>query len=119
MSMTPGNLDLVIYQGATFKKVVRLTDSTPAAIDLTGATARMQIRAALADETALIELTEANGRALVTDAENGKITLLITAEDTAALDFTKGVYDMEIEYSDGTVDRVLEGKVKLSKEVTR
>jgi len=29
------------------------------------------------------------------------------------------VYDLEIEYSDGTVDRVLAGTVKLSKEVTR
>lgn len=117
--MTPGSLDLIIYQGSTFKRVIRLTDATPAAIDLTGSTARMHIRQAITDATPMIELNEANGRALITDAAAGEITLLITDEDTAALDFTKGVYDLEVEYSDGTVDRVLEGKVKLSKEVTR
>lgn len=117
--MTPGSLDLVILQGATFKRILRLTDATPAAIDLTGSTARMHIRQTIADTTALIELTESNGRATVTDAAGGEVTLLISDEDTAALDFAKGVYDLEIEYSDGTVDRVLEGKVKLSKEVTR
>lgn len=117
--MTPGKLDMTILQGATFKRVIRLADSTPAAIDLTGSTARMQIRETIDDATPLIELTDANSRATVTDAVNGEITLLIADEDTAALDFVKGVYDLEIEYSDGTVDRVLEGKVKLSKEVTR
>jgi hypothetical protein len=117
--MTPGSLDLVILQGSTFKRIIRLTDATPAAIDLTGCTARMHIRQTISDTETLIELTEANGRATITDEAGGEITLLIEDEDTAALDFTKGVYDLEIEYWDGTVDRVLEGKVKLSKEVTR
>lgn len=117
--MTPGKLNLIFYQGATFKRIIRLTDATAEPIDLTGATARMHIRAAIADETPIIELDNTNGRAVVSDAVNGEITLLIADEDTAALDFTAGVYDLEIEYSDGTVDRVLAGTVKLSKEVTR
>jgi hypothetical protein len=33
--MTPGKLDLVLYQGATFKRVIYLADSTPNPIDLT------------------------------------------------------------------------------------
>lgn len=117
--MTPGRLDITIYQGATFKRIIRLKNSAMAEIDLTGSTARMQIRQAITDATPLIELTAANDRATITDAANGEITLWIADEDTAELDFFKGVYDLEIEYSDGTVDRVLEGKVKLSKEVTR
>lgn len=117
--MTPGKLALMIYQGATFKRVLRLKDSADAPIDLTGATVRMHVRAVISDTTPIIELTEANGRATITDAVNGEVTLLISATATAALDFTAGVYDLEIEYSDGTVDRVLIGTVKLSKEVTR
>lgn len=117
--MTPGYLAITIYQGATFKRIIRLKDSANAAIDLTGSTARMQIRQAITDTTPLIELTAANSRATITDAANGEITLLIADEDTAELDFVKGVYDLEVEYSDGTVDRVLRGKVRLSKEVTR
>jgi hypothetical protein len=117
--MTPGKLTLTIYQGSTFRRVVRLADDAGGAIDLTGATARMHVRAAITDTATLLELTEANGRALVTDAVGGEITLLVSAADTALLTFTTGVYDLEIEYSDGTVDRVLYGKVTLSKEVTR
>jgi hypothetical protein len=120
--MTPGQLSLIIYQGTTFRRVIRLQDTTvtPAMpIDLSGATVRMHVRAAISDTATLLELTGANGRATVSDALNGEITLLVSDEDTAALDFKKAVYDLEIEYSDGTVDRVLQGGVTLSKEVTR
>ena len=117
--MTPGRLDRLIYQGATFRRILRLQDRLGAAIDLTGCIVRMQIRQAITDALPLIDLTETNNRAIITDATNGEITLTIEAEDSASLDFVKGFYDVEVEYSDGTVDRVLEGKVKLSKEVTR
>lgn len=116
--MTPGKLDILILQGATFRRVIRLTSGTTP-IDLSGATARMHIRQTIADETPLIELNDGNGRAVITDAAGGEITLMIEDEDTTALDFVAGVYDLEIAYSGGTVDRVLEGKVKLSREVTR
>jgi hypothetical protein len=116
--MKPGKLNLTIYQGSTWRRVVRL--ATPAgAVDLSGATVRMHVRAKVTTATTLLELTEANGRALLTDAAGGEITLLVGAADTAALTFDSAVYDLEIEYAGGTVDRVLYGAVKLSKEVTR
>jgi hypothetical protein len=116
--MKPGKLNLTIYQGSTWRRVVRL--ATPAgAVDLSGATVRMHVRATVAATTTLLELTEANGRALITDAAAGEIVLLVSATDTAALTFTSGVYDLEIEYADGVVERILEGAMKLSKEVTR
>ena len=40
----PAKQKLTIYQGATFSKTVAMTDDADAPIDLTGATARMQIR---------------------------------------------------------------------------
>ncbi|HOX59643.1 MAG TPA: hypothetical protein PLC99_22405 [Verrucomicrobiota bacterium] len=42
--MTPGKLALTIYQGATFRRVLRLTDSAGDPIDLSGATVRMHVR---------------------------------------------------------------------------
>jgi hypothetical protein len=116
--MTPGKLNLTIYQGATFRRVVRLADDAGEAINLTGAVARMHIRATVDATDTLIELDDSNGRAVVTDAANGEITLMIADEDTGLLT-DGGVYDLEIEYSNGTVDRVLYGKATLSKEVTR
>lgn len=116
--MTPGKLPQVIYQGATWKRVVRLS-SRAGPIDLTGATARMMIREKIVDAATIITLNADNARAVISDEENGEITLMIADEDTAALNFASGVYDLEIEYSNGTVDRVLYGAVKLSKEVTR
>jgi hypothetical protein len=79
----------------------------------------MHLRTTVDATTTLLELTEANGRALITDAAAGEITLQVSAADTALLTFTSAVYDLEIEFSGGVVDRVLEGTVKLSKEVTR
>jgi hypothetical protein len=116
--MKPGKLNLTIYQGSTWRRVVRL--ATPAgAVDLSGATVRMHARSTVAATTTLLELTEANGRALITDAAAGEITLLVSAADTALLSFTSAVYDLEIEYAGGVVERILEGAMKLSKEVTR
>lgn len=117
--MTPGNLDFTIYQGATFRPKVRLRDSQQNPIDLTGATVRMHVKMSYTSSAIFLALTEENGRALVTDPVNGEISLYVSAEDTAELAFRSGVYDLEVEYVDGTVDRILQGKVKLSPEVTK
>lgn len=118
--MAPGETDLIIYQGATFRRAIRLASNNGVAIDLTGATVRMQIRNPITAETPLVDLTAANGGAVVSDATNGEMTILITDEETAALNWDgRASYDIELEYPDGTVDRILKGKVKLDKEVTR
>lgn len=107
-----------IEQGATFdyRLVYKTADDVPA--DLTGYTARMMVRQNIADTEPQIELSTENGRIIIT-ALTGGIQLLIAAEDTAALDFNTGYYDLEIESGDGTVTRIMEGEVELSKEVTR
>lgn len=118
--MTPGILNFTIYQGATFRKVIRLQqESIPSEVVLTDCTVRMQVRATIASSDVLIELNESNGRAVITNEMEGEIALLISDEDTAALSFGSAVYDLELEYSDGTVDRLLSGRIKLSPEVTR
>lgn len=84
-------------------------------VDLTGATARMQIRAQVGGAV-LLELTTANGDLAFTGP--GTITRTLSAAQTAALTWTEAVYDLEVEYADGTVQRYLQGDVTVSREVT-
>ncbi len=119
--MPAAKLDLLIEQGATFKHTLYVKQgsgesATPA--DLTGYTARMQIRAEVESTAVLIDLTIANGRIEITAAE-GRIDITISAVDTAAMDFDVGVYDLELVSGSGEVMRVVQGKVTLSREVTR
>lgn len=108
-----------IEQGANWTLgMVYETDTTPpVAQDLTGFTGRMQIRKSI-NSPVLIELTTANGRITLTPLTGG-ILLALSAADTAALDFTTGVYDLELTSAAGAVTRILQGDVELSKEVTR
>ncbi len=84
-------------------------------VDLTGATARMQIRAQLGGAV-LLELTTENGALAITGL--GTITRTLSAAQTAALTWTEAVYDLEVQYPDGTVQRYLQGAVTVSREVT-
>lgn len=85
-------------------------------VDLTGATARMQIRAGVGGAV-LLELTTENGALAI--AGLGTITRTLSAAQTAALTWTDGVYDLEVQFPDGTVQRYLQGAVTVGPEVTR
>ncbi len=87
-------------------------------VNLAGYTARMHIRQALTTTTTLLELTTENSRIDI-DESNYLITLTITAADTEDLTFTSGVYSLEMVSGSGAVTTLLDGKVKLTKEVTR
>lgn len=84
-------------------------------VDLTGAKARMQIRAGLGGAL-LLELTTETGGLAITGP--GTLTRTMSAAQTAALTWADGVYDLEVEYADGTVQRYLQGAVTVSREVT-
>lgn len=84
-------------------------------VDLTGATVRMQIRAQIGGEV-LLELSTENGGITITGL--GTITRTISATETAGLTWTEGVYDLEVQYPDGTVQRYLQGAVRVRREVT-
>ena len=86
-------------------------------VDLTGYTARMQIRAKLEDATEVIELTTENGGITVDDTTK-TISLTISATDTALFTFTNAVYSLEL-VNTGVVTTVASGMVYLVKEVTR
>jgi hypothetical protein len=112
-----GVWNIVIPQGAYWERPLTIEDDGVLR-PLTGYTARMQIRDTHDGASSLIELTTANGGIVLTDP--GVVTLILTAVQTAALPrYWRGVYDLELVPPDGKVDRLLEGEVRISAEVTR
>lgn len=112
--------DFTIKQGVEFTKSIIWKDSTNTPYDITGYTAAMQLRKDY-DSDVIIELTTENGR-ITLDETAGKVMLLISDLDTAALlpeDFPC-VYDLELINPGAVVEkRLLEGKIKLSREATK
>lgn len=108
--------DLVIDQGATFRLPVRW-EAAGQAVNLTGATPRLQIRRTYDAATPLLDLTPGAGLAL-TPAE-GRVDVLMTAQQTAALPAGRWVYDLEIALAGGDVVRLLAGRATVTPEVTR
>ena len=114
--MGAGIYHMKLDQGSTFSLVLTYKDSNGDAINLTGYTARMQMRRNHED-TALIELTTENGR-IALGGSAGTVTLTIAAGDTAALPPIEGVYDLEL-VSGSIVDKLLAGTFSVAREVTR
>lgn len=114
--MSAGSYDFVCEQGATFNRTLTIKDESGVGRDLSGHTARMQIRRRITDTTPLLSLTTENGR--ISMSSSGEVVLSVDADTTAALT-DGGVYDLEIESSAGVVERVIEGNFILSLEVTR
>lgn len=123
--MPAAKSNIKIEKGATFKLTFFWKDENEVAINLTGYTARMQIRSSVnATGAALLELTTANGGIVITPL-TGKIEITISAHVTKDLAWTSGVYDLELVLP-GTpspdndyVYRLVQGNVSVIPEVTR
>lgn len=114
--MEAGLLNLNIEQGSTFTLIMLYEDEAGAPIDLTGMTARMQLRRQFASDAVLLSLTTENARITLTPS-TGEIALFIDAPDTALLTGS-GVYDLEL-VNGPVVNRLLQGTFKICNEVTR
>ena len=85
-------------------------------VDLTGYTAKMQVRKE--SGTALIvELSTANSRIII-DPLLGKITLSISATDTNNLAAGMYKYDLELTSSTGFVIRFIQGQFEVIGQIT-
>lgn len=112
-----GKLNIVIEQGSTFNPIFTYKDENDVAIDLTGYTARMQIRSSRTAVGFIEELT--TGAGITLGGAAGTIALLISDTDTAAYTFKTAVYDLELISAGGIVTRLLQGTVTLSTEATK
>lgn len=115
--MSAGKYNFEIEAGATFTRTITYKDSEDTAIDLTGSEVRMQIRDNYGAGNPLVSLSSPSSGITFT-SNTGEFILTITATQTESLNIRQGIYDIEIEYQSGTVERVLEGRVKVSPQVT-
>lgn len=125
--MTAGTYHMAVDQGATFRKTVTWKDESGSAVNLTGYTARMQVRASYSASTTVLSATTANGK-IALGGSLGTISIVLSATETAALsvaspnDFSDafvGVYDLELVAPNGDVTRLLQGSFIVNPEVTR
>lgn len=126
--MAAGRYSFVIEQGSTLNLELQYKDASGTPIDLTDYGGRMQIRPSVASSTVYITLSsslEPDGTGLNFSGSNsqtpptsGSIGVYISAVSSSLLNFDTAVYDLEL-YSGSYATRILEGQVKLSKEVTR
>jgi hypothetical protein len=105
-----------VYKGTTFTLApVWKIDNLP--VDITGYTADMQVRYAT-DTAIIVELSTANGRAVISGAL-GKVTLTLTASQTAALAANNYIYDLNLTAPDSTVTKILTGAFVVAESVTQ
>lgn len=117
--MKAAQLNLDVEAGATFRYPLELSNSDETPVDLTGVTARSHWRTSIDDPTVLLELTTENGRLVIS---GGVLTIVLFASETTAFTFTSAVYDLELVFpqaGEPDVVRLLKGKVKISREITR
>lgn len=104
-------------QGATFKRRIVLKDSEGLPLNLTGYTAKMEVRKAPGYEPALFSLTTDEDGGLTIDAASGSVEIEIDDDTTATASPGNYRYDLKIE-ADGKSTRVLEGRFDVTPGVT-
>lgn len=110
--------NILIEQGSTFKLNLTWKDSDDVPVDLTGYSARMQVRPTVESSDVLLNLNTANG-SIVLGGDAGTIAVTAAATQTEKITGRRAVYDLEVEASNGVVTRLLQGAVAISLEVTR
>ena len=127
--MAAGKYSFVLEQGATTNFEIQYKDANGSAINLSGYSGKMQIKSDYADNNPTTYITlssslKADGTGLnfsgsngSTPTQSGSIGIYISAVSSSLLTFDTAKYDLEI-VSGGTVSRLLEGNIKLSKQIT-
>lgn len=129
--MSAGKYSFIIEQGATLSFEIQYKDSNNTPISLAGYSGRMQIRPTVESSQVYLTLSSSlnpdgtglnfSGSNGATPPASGAIGIYISSTTSSLLDFNQAVYDLEI-YSSATppvVTRLIEGNIRLSKEVTR
>lgn len=109
-----------IEQGATFKLTVGWRDENGTLVNTDDYTVRAQGRETYDAASTIFDLTEGDGIELPSD---GVIEMTIDESDTSAMPSDapgrwNGVWDLEAAHTDGTVVKLLRGRVMVLPETT-
>jgi len=115
-TMTDTNFE--VKQGADWNGKVILKDDNGTVINLTGYTAKMQLRLYKDKKSNLFDtLSTDNSRITITPTA-GQLDFKIPSSVSDNYTFDKAYYDLEITDSTGIITRVLEGIITINKNVT-
>lgn len=110
--------DFEIYQGAQRTFTWALTDNNDVAFDLTGYTAKLEIRTNPGGNL-ISTLTSSPAAGLTINTSAGQITPLWTGTQTAAFNFDKAHYDCFLLNSLSVPTCIAHGEITLTKRVTQ
>lgn len=116
----PKYQDLTGKIGDSFTHTVTWQNASGTAVDLTGYTAKFQVRETKGAASPDINLSIGSG--LTVSATTGQITITVDPTTTAALaDATtrdyNGFYELQVTSSGGAVTTLMEGKFRLTEQV--
>jgi len=110
-------LNFTHTKGDTFNQVVFEVKRNNTAIDLTGATIKMQLRKQYSDTSAALSLTSvASAGITITNASNGNFKINQQIIDIEVFNY---VYDIQFTLSNGEVKTYIKGGFNVVPEVTR
>ena len=112
-----GQKNFDVDQNATFSFVVEYKDDNGNAIDLTGASAKMQVRDVKGGTKLAVTLTSPSG-GIVINGPLGKLTVTLTPTQTNKLFYPKSVYDIMVVDTNANKIKLLEGFMTLNRSVT-
>lgn len=117
--MAAGIYNIIIEQGADFSLPLTWRDGNNTLVNVTGYSARMQIRESYDSEDYIVSLTSGLNGGITLGGAAGTILVEIPAATTATIGQSAAVYDLEMVSSAGAVTRLVQGNVYVSREVTR
>jgi hypothetical protein len=107
-----------VDQNATFSFYVEYKDSQDNPIDLTGATAKMQVRDLKGGKQLVATLSTPHSSGIDIDGPAGIVNVIIPAASTNKFIYPKSAYDLVITDTNGNKIRLLEGFLTLNRSVT-
>ncbi len=126
MTALPGRYDIILQQAATFDLPISYRDSAGTPIDMSGYTAKLQVRE-LPQFPLLVEFNTAltaNGFIYLSgpaeereDGANGNLRLFMTAANSANIGAFVARYQLNITDSDGVVTPLIEGRFEVQGSV--
>jgi hypothetical protein len=111
MSISKANLDLV--QGDDYVATVTVTNANGTPADISGYTAKAQIRQDVADEARRVDVE------IATAVASPNVTLTIPHAITQTLTAASYVWDLQLTSAGGQITTILAGTVVVTREVTR
>ncbi len=98
-----------LKSGITYRRTFTLKDEAGVAINITGCTVVLTIKAATGD----VVFSTANGKIVITNAVAGQFQLLITAAEITAFTWGVATHCLNFTYANGDVDDFLEGPAEV------